>query len=155
MALISRSQVLAAIVAQVSGMTFANAVNGATTWVGGANTRLQLWGAVDPSKQPYACVVKHREDEEYRGLGLLRRRFHYTIWCYSRSDTANGQTDLDTMLDAFDAAFGQAAADNPSINQLTFGGLVYWTRIEGRILLDPGDIDGQTLLIVPLVVELP
>ena len=62
-------------------------------------------------------------------------------------------SDLIEMLEAFEAAF--IKPDNFSTNCNTLGGLVYWVRIEGKIFKDPGDIDSQTLLIVPLVVEMP
>jgi uncharacterized phage protein gp47/JayE len=92
--------------------------------------------------------------DEYRNLGLLRRRLELGVWCYCKaSDTEPGQTSLDTMLQAFEAAFIQP--DNFSTNANTLGGLVYWCRIEGRVFKVPGDIDNQAMLVVPVVVEMP
>lgn len=148
----TRNQVMAAVEATVRAMTFSTAINGATTWRLVTN-RLSLWGDVLPEQQPYAAIVTHREMDEYRGLGLLRRRLELGIWCYSRSDNSPGGPDLDTMMEAFEAAFN--VPDNFSTNCNTLGGLVYFCRIEGRVFKVPGDLDNQTLLIVPIIIEMP
>lgn len=152
MATATRAQVMTAIQALVQGMSFASPINGASTWRQVSN-RLQLWADVPVDNQPAAFIVTHRESDERRGLGLLRRRLEVGIWCYSRSDSAPGMPDLDIMMGAFEAAFIQP--DNNSTNENTLGGLVYWCRLEGRVFKDPGDIDNQTLMIVPIVVEMP
>lgn len=151
----TRAQVMAAVIARVQAVTFASAINGAMTWRNTDTNRLRLWADVTPDQQPAAFVVTHRERDEYRNLGVVRRRLELGIWCYSRSDANPGQPDLDVMVAALEAQFGPAAADNNSTGQLTLGGLVYWCRIEGQVFKDPGDIDNQTLLIVPLLIEMP
>lgn len=148
----TRQAVNDAIVAILTGMTFTTPVNGATTWRTVSN-RLRLWADVPSDQQPYAALVTHREHDEYRGLGLLRRRLEFKVYCYSRSDSDPGMPQLDSMMQAFEKAF--IDIDNPSDNTNTLGGLVYWCRIEGVVFKDPGDIDNQTLLIVPIVVEMP
>lgn len=152
MTLETRNQAMTAVLQVVQGMTFSAPINGKTTWALVSN-RLKLWADVPPALQPSAFLVTHRETDEYRGLGLLRRRLELGIWCYSRSDNTPGGPDLDTMMEAFEAAFIQP--DNFSTNSNTLGGLVYWCRIEGKVIKDPGDIDKQTLLVVPIIVEMP
>jgi hypothetical protein len=56
------------------------------------------------------------------------------------------------MLEAFDVAL---AFDKPGTLLLTFGGLAYYGRIEGTVFQVPGDIDNQTMMVVPVVVEMP
>ena len=148
----TRTQVMTAILSVIQGMSFATPINGASTW-NTVSDRLRLFSDVPSDQQPAAFLVTHREVDEYRGLGLLRRRLELGIWCYSRSDSSPGQPQLDTMMEAFEAAF--IKPDNFSINMNTLGGLVYWVRIEGKVFKDPGDLDNQTMLIVPLVVEMP
>ena len=146
---------MAAVVTRVTSMTFSPALtNGATTWASAVSQRLRLWGDVAPDQQPAAFVVTHNEQDEYRNLGTLRRRLHLGIWCYSRTDDPSiiGANDLDTMMQAFETAF---MPDKPDSNLMTLGGLVYWCRIEGRVFKDPGDLDNQALLIVPLICEMP
>lgn len=148
----TREQVMEKVLALVQGMTFSTPINGASTWNTVSN-RLRLWGDVATDQQPAAFLVTHKEMDEYRGLGLYRRRLDLGVWCYSRSDSSPGAPQLDTIMEAFEKAFN--VADNPSDNCNTLGGLVYWCRIEGKTFKDPGDLDNQTLLIVPISVEMP
>jgi hypothetical protein len=152
MSTVSRNVVMTKILSVITNMTFSSPINGATTWNTTSN-RLRLWADVTPEQQPAAFLVMHNEMDEYRNLGLLRRRLVLSVWCYSRCDNTIGANDLDTMMEAFEAAF--IKPDDFSTNSNTLGGLVYWIRIEGKVFLDPGDIDNQTLLIVPLLVEMP
>ena len=149
----TREQVANALLTAVQGMAFASPINGKSVWVT-TSRRLRLWGSVPADQQPAAFVVAHNEEDTFRGLGLLRIRLHYSVWCYSRTDDPSivGDTDLNTMLAAFQTLF---PVTEDSTGQNTLGGLVYWSRIEGRVFKDPGDIDGQTLLIVPIIVEMP
>lgn len=157
----TRAQVMTAILGVINGMTFSTPVNGVTTWNtkpsdptnAAVPAKLRLWADVSADQQPAAFLVTHKETDEYRGLGLLRRRLNLGVWCYSRADNAPGGPDLDTMMQAFEAAF--IKPDDFSTNCNTLGGLVYWVRIEGTVLKVPGDIDSQTMMIVPLVVEMP
>lgn len=148
----TRNEIMAAVLNTVQSMRFASPINNANTWKTVSN-RLKLWGDVSADQQPAAYVVTHREIDEYRNLGLLRRRLELGIWCYCRSDSSPGGPMLDTMMESFESSF--CVADDPSRNANTLGGLVYWIRIEGRVFKDPGDLDFQTLLIVPLIVEMP
>ena len=152
----TRQQVVTALLSRLQGMTFSAAINGKTTWQNSPALmqRLKLWGDVPVDQQPAMYLVTHREMDEYRGLGLERRRLEFGAWCYCRTDDPNilGQVYLDTMMEAFEAAL---APDDFSKNQLTFNGLVYWCRIEGRVFKDPGDIDNQAMMIVPIVIEMP
>lgn len=148
----TRNQVMLAILNKIQAMDFNTPINNSVNWRTVSN-RLRLWGDVAADQQPAAFLVTHREMDEYRGLGLYRRRLELGIWCYSRSDSSPGAPQLDTMMEAFEAAFN--TVDDPSRGSNTLGGLVYWCRIEGRTFKDPGDLDNQTLLIVPLIVEMP
>ena len=151
----TRAQVMSAIFAKIQAMTFSSAINGKTTWAT-TSQRLELWSDVDILQRPYAALVTHAEIDEYTGMGLRRRRLELRVWCYATASSSQiGQTILDLMMESFDAAFGQAAVDDFSKNENTLGGLVYWCRIMGRVLKVPGDIDNDTLLLVPLVVEMP
>lgn len=150
----TRNAVMAKILSIIQGMTFSSPINGQTTWVTVSN-RLRLWGDVSSNQQPAAFLVTHREMDDYRGLGLLRRRLDLGVWCYCRSDSSPGGPLLDTMMESFEQAFITNGVDNPSQNLNTLGGLVYFCRLEGRVFKDPGDLDNQTLLIVPLIVEMP
>ncbi len=153
MSTVARNVVMQKILTLLSSVTFSSPINNASTWVIPPSNKLRLWNNVDATQQPCCFLVTHRELDEYRGNGLRRRRLELGIWCYSRADNVSGANDLDTMMEAFETVF--AIQDDYSTGNNTLGGLVYFCRIEGKVFKDPGDLEGQTLLIVPLVVEMP
>ncbi len=58
------------------------------------------------------------------------------------------------MLDALDATLEPAGAD-VALGRLTLGGTAYSCAVAGRPLKDPGDLDGDGLLVVPIQIILP
>jgi hypothetical protein len=152
----TREEVLNAILASVQAMVFSTPIAGQTTWLT-TGRRLRLWSDVPGDSQPAAYVVEHEEHDEYRNLGVNRRRLNPRIWCYARTDDPSivGGSIINDWLEAFDQMFGMKSATNFSTGGNTLGDLVYFCRLEGRVFKDPGDIDNQALLIVPLVVEMP
>ncbi len=152
-----RTAIRAGIMTLVQGMTFGTPINGALTWRT-TSPRLKLWADVPSQEQPAAFVTKHRERREIARIpiqaGLEVRYLHLSIYCYSRTDdpVSVGSDDLDIMMEAFDAAF---TPDKMGTLLLTLGGLAYYARMEGQIFQDPGDIDNQAMMIVPVVVEMP
>ncbi len=47
------------------------------------------------------------------------------------------------------------AGDDPGTGNLTLGGLVQRVWIDGEAFRDPGDLDSQGLVIVPLKIQYP
>lgn len=150
----TRESIAASIAALVFGATFSSQVNGALTWVT-TSRRLKLWGDVDRSRQPACYLVEHDEEEAWSGRGQLQRRhLKLSAWCYASTenpDTVGGQY-INYMLEAIENSL---APDDPTQGVLTLGGQVNWCRISGRTFKDPGDIDNQALLIVPILVLWP
>jgi len=143
----------------VSNVTFPDSVNGHSTWVGTPTRRLKLFDQVDSSIQPTMFMVQHREGYSNRGVGLPPRRWlEVGLWCYARSgsDTDVGDLYLDSMEEAIENKLN--VPDDLMRNELTLGGLCYWVKInrESNLFIrDPGDIDGQALLILPIEILLP
>ena len=52
-------------------------------------------------------------------------------------------------------ALEEALAPPPGFDRQTLGGLVHYCRIEGRVVKDPGDLDGQGLALVPIKILAP
>lgn len=158
----TRAQIFQAIMPLLDAITFPALANGgATTWViktadpsnPSLPAKLRLFSDVPPDQQPAIFLVTHREFDEYRNLGVMRTRLELLLYIYIRADQFSAAQDLDNILEQILKIFLQA--DNFSTNQNTLGGLVYWARVEGRILKDPGDIDKQAMLLVPIMVEMP
>lgn len=155
---VDRNAIKNAILTLVAGVTFASPVNGYSTWAQPPSRRLQLWNKVDPSLQPAAFVVQHRESYQTRiGLDLPRRYLEVGVWCYAPTSAEGsvGDTYLDIMEEGIENAL---RPDNPISDFLTLGGLAYNCQIsreDGLFIRDLGDVDGQALLILPIRVLLP
>jgi hypothetical protein len=152
MSTVTRNDVMTVILRKIETMSFDRVINGVITWNLISN-RLKLWSDVSSDQQPSAFLVTHRETDEYRGLGLVRRRLDLMVYCYARTDSEPGGPILDSMLEAFEATFN--IIDNNSTGSNTLDGMVYFCRIEGRVFKDPGDLDNQAMMVVPIVVEMP
>jgi hypothetical protein len=137
--------------------TFTAPINGYTTWAS-SSRRLRLWVNVDSGQQPALFLVQHRGTRRATGTGnLMRRYLDMGFWCYAPSgdESIVGDDLLDIMETALESVM---VPDNPQMNELTLGGLVYWTRLvqdDGLYIRDPGDIDGQALLVLPVRCLIP
>lgn len=155
---IDRNAVKNALLARLATATFAEPVNGFSTWAQPPSRRLKLFNKVDPSAQPACFLVQHREAYLQSGVGTLARRYlDMGVWCYA--PTGDEGTIGDQYLDLMEAGIeATLTPDSPQRNELTLGGLVYWCRItrdDGLFVRDPGDIDGQALLVLPIRILLP
>lgn len=152
-----RTQVKNALLTKLATVTFPASVNGHSTWVS-TSRRLKLFNAVDPSTQPALFMVQHKEGYQNRGPGTPPRRYlDIGLWCYA--PTSDPSVIGDDILDSFEQGIEAVMVpDNPQRNELTLGGLCFWCRItrdEGLFIRDPGDIDGQALLVLPVRILLP
>ena len=114
--------------------------------------RVKLWDEV--SGQPAFCQAEHDEQiEQITGLPpKLTLNASWLIYQNAGVDPAVVPASLNNqILDAVQAAF-----PNPSGDQVqTLGGLCAKAWINGRIFKDPGDLDGQGLIIVPIQILAP
>ena len=158
----TRSQITQALLPLLQAVTFPALANGgATTWVTGpidpTNTtlprKLRLFSDVPKDQQPACFMTMHREMDEYRNLGVLRSRLEYLVYIYVDASVYSAAEDLDNIFEQILKIF--ITPDNFSSGQFTINGMVYWARIEGRVLKDPGDIDKQALLMFSIIVEMP
>ena len=152
-----RSQIKDALLTKLLGATFPVTVNGASTWAS-TSRRLKMFNQIDPSVQPALFVVQHREGYDNRHQGTPPRRWlEIGLWCFTPSpEGVVGDTMIDAMEEAIEAVL--EVPDDPIRNELTLGGLCYrcWIdRQNGLLIRDPGDIDGQALLILPVRILMP
>ena len=153
---VNRLAIKTALFNLVAAATFGTPVNGQSTWIN-PSRRLKTFNRIDPSAQPTMFMVQHRETYERYGVGLVRRYLDMGLWCYAPTTDENaiGDDMLDIMESALEAAL---VADDPTRNELTLGGLVSWCRIRkdnNMFIRDPGDIDGQALLVLPVQILIP
>lgn len=144
----TREPALAALLARVAG---------AYSWAAPPSRRLKLWSDVPAAMRP-ACFLHEGGTETYdeAASGVPRRRVEARLFIYAdaHDPASTGATRLNAILDALDAALLPAGAD-AQLGRCTLGGTAWRCGIEGRVLKDPGDLDGDALLVVPVVIVLP
>ena len=148
MSVAARETALLALVAVVAG---------AYPWKTGPARRLKLWSDVAAASRP-ACFLFEGGGETYTrtASGLLRRSLDVKLFAYldAKDPAAIGAAQLNAVMDGLDGALAPAGADI-AVDRTTLAGAAYDCRIEGRPLKDPGDLDGDALLIVPIRIVLP
>lgn len=132
-------------------------IQGWSTWASPGSRKLKTFNEVDPSLQPTFFLTQHREGYLQYGVGRLTRRYlDMGFWCLAK---VNGDEVGDDFLDSMESGLEAALAPDDLVrNELTLGGLCYWCRImreDNLFIRDPGDLDGQALLHLPVRILLP
>lgn len=132
-------------------------VAGAYSWKTGPVRRLKLWNDVALSARP-ACYLFEGGEDVYSWTESVRpkRIVEIRLFVYLSAKDASvvGAAGLNDVMDALDAAFVPRGSDE-LLGRNTLGGAAYHCRIEGKILKDPGDLDGDAMLVVPVRIVLP
>jgi hypothetical protein len=139
---------MTALFAKLSAATFSTAINGSTTWTT-TSRRLKLWADVPKTSRPYMCMTEHHESQVFRKEntpGYITMLVDVFVYINSEDMNTVPSIILNTILDALDASI----APGPGEQRQTLGGLVSHCRVDGPVLKDPGDIDGDGLLIYPI-----
>ena len=146
---VAREAVMASLVALLEGVVLSSPVNSQTQFVS-VSRRLKLWADVPKSQRPALFVSEHREQPNYQSEALpCKTTLSVDLFIYidaSDRNTVPGSA-LNTIMDALDAALMASPVAN---NRQTLGGLVSHCRVDGAVLKDPGDLDDDGLLWVPL-----
>jgi hypothetical protein len=123
----------------------------------GPSRKLKLWTDVPPASRP-ACFLFEGGQETYSwSEGAIPKRVieaKLFVYLNAKDQSVLGASLINGVMDALDAAFALSGGDLAS-GRNTLSGAVYSCRIDGRPLKDPGDLDGDALLIVPVKMTLP
>lgn len=136
---------------------------GAFTWSGGGpfvytSRRVKTFDDLT-GKQPALCQAEHDETVAWKTnqdpiitLGAS--------WLIYLQDAGPGSglvpaTTTNAVLDAVKALFVDSGPDGVQRLEMEYAGGVYRVWIEGKIQKFQGDLDGQTLLVVPLRITVP
>lgn len=115
--------------------------------------RLIPWNLV--TSQP-ALFLRGADEELQYNDGLQQQQdIEGEIWIYSNAGqdpNAVPEAALNNLTDAIQCAL---RPDIPGTNRFTLGGLVHWCRLEGHLIKDPGDISGQAIALIPVVITVP
>jgi hypothetical protein len=150
----SREAIMEALVARLAQAQFATPINGYDSWAL-LSRRLKLWSDVASADQPALFVTDHGENLTYSAEALpVKRTLNIDLFVYvasGKDPDAIPARDLNIALDALAVCL----APDPASGRQTLDGLVTHCRIEGRIVKDPGDLDGQGLVLVPVRILAP
>ena len=120
-----------------------------------ASRRLRLWSDVNASDKPAIFVVQRPQNYVNASTATPAKvTLEAEIIIYTnagKDPNYVGATDLNNLVDAVDVAL----AGNPVTGNQTLGGLVNHCWIEGKIFIDPGDLDGDGLAIIPVKITVP
>jgi|ERR1700691_1410401 len=125
-----------------------NLVSGSASFVT-ASRRLQLWSSLSPADKP--AIFQYERDDTYTNgkqyLPIVE--MNVDLYIYTAPGMDSGITPisiLNPLIDAVDAALA------PSIvtKRQTLGGLVSHVWIDGKIMKDPGDLDGDGIAVIPI-----
>lgn len=129
-------------------------VTDAFAWAAPPSRRLKLWSDVPLDQRP-ACFLFEggREARAWQQSAVPRRTIEVKLFIYTNAKDPNaiGAAALNNIMDALDTAL--APPMGQSVN--TLGGTAAWARIDGDIMKDPGDLDGDGMMIVPVKISLP
>ena len=129
----------------------------ACSWASPPTRRLKLWSDVPPAMRP-ACFLFEGGTETYADTATepAKRILSLRLFIYidAHDPGAIGAVQLNTIMDALDAALAPAGADL-TLGRCTLDGTAYRCAIDGKPLKDPGDLDGDGLLLVPITIVLP
>lgn len=145
----SRESVLGALFTKLKNAQFSSPVNGSNTWRT-TSRRVKLWGDVPPASRPALFMTDHHETYQYKAQNepvLTTINVDVFVYIDARDPGATPSSMLNIIMDAITSAIGPT----PGFEQKqTLGGLVSHCRIEGEVLKDPGDLDGDGMLIIPI-----
>jgi hypothetical protein len=132
-------------------------VASAYAWKLGPLRRLKLWSDVPLSSRP-ACFLFEGGQETYSWSesAIAKRSIEVKLFVYlnAKDQTLLGASLVNSVMDALDDAFAISGGDL-AFGRNTLSGTAYSCRIDGKPVKDPGDLDGDALLVVPVKIVLP
>jgi len=130
-------------------------VAGAYAWTTGPTRKLKLWTDVPLGERPAVFLFEGADEQHTFGNSINPKRvMAVKIFVYTNAKEVPGAIEINQIMDALDKAFYPAGADIQA-GRNTLGGLVNNCRIAGTVFKDPGDLDGDGLLITPVEILLP
>lgn len=121
--------------------------------------RVKLFSDVSADQQP-ACYQAEWASEEQQVSGMPYKTTLMANWivyqCVGKDKNALGAVENNLILGGIRQALAPLPTD-PGFQDRrnTLNGLVYHCFISGRIFKDPGDIDDQGMLVVPIKLLVP
>jgi hypothetical protein len=121
--------------------------------------RIKLFSDVTNKQQPWIGQAEHSETYT-KNTTLPYRRVFKAQWMVYHQDgkqPSSEPTILNNLIiDAIENAMAPLPSDPGFLDERnTLSGLVHHCYIDGEVFKDPGDIDNQALIIVPITILVP
>lgn len=121
--------------------------------------RVRLFSDVGAEQQP-ACFQAEWATQESQRVNQPYKTILEVNWivfqCVARDPEAVGASENNLILRGIRAALAPQPSDRGFLDRRnTLGGLVYHCFITGKIFKDPGDLDSQGMMVVPIKVLVP
>lgn len=120
--------------------------------------RVKLFSDVDAKHQPACFQAEHNELSAQKSNLPYKRVWEaqWIIYHAVGNPKAIPAIENSLILDAVEAALAPLPSDPGFLDQRnTLNGLVYHCFIDGTIFKDPGDIDNQGMIVVPIKLLVP
>lgn len=127
------------------------------TWVT-TGRRVKLFSDVTSSQQPAIFQAEHLEASSQVTRMPYKRTWEASWIIYRHSSDPNEVPAIETnlILDAVEKAMAPKPSDIGFLDERnTLGGLVHHCFIDGTLFKDPGDIDDQGMIVVPIRLLVP
>lgn len=135
---------------------------GAFTWAGGGpfaftSRRVRTFDDLGAGRQPALCQAEHEEDVHWptNQDPKITLSASWLIYVNTGDPNAVPATTTNAILDAVKALFVDPGPEGVQHLQMQYAGGVYRVWIEGKIQKFQGDLDGQTLIVVPIKIMVP
>ncbi|HUO54279.1 MAG TPA: hypothetical protein VMU18_06045 [Rhodoblastus sp.] len=150
----NREAIMAALCGLLAQAQFASPICGRMTWAT-LSRRVKLWSDVAAADQPALFVGEHGENVVYSGETFPgKTTLNVDLLIYTSTGRDPDSTPARDLNIAIEALIATLTPD-PKVGRQTLGGLVQYCRVEGRVVKDPGDLDGQGFALVPVRILIP
>lgn len=120
--------------------------------------RVKLFSDVASNEQP-ACFQAEWATDEVQQTELPQKTTLQANWiiyqCIGKDKNALGAVENNLIISACRAALAPPPGDPGFPKRNTLGGLVHHCYIGGRIFKDPGDLDDQGMIVIPIKLLVP
>lgn len=120
--------------------------------------RVKLFSDVPNEQQPALYQAEHAEVTGQTSNLPYKRTFAANLIIYQATPLApnvDGAVENNLILDALETAIAPKPQDPGYPKRNTLGGLVYHAYFDGNVFKDPGDIDNQAMMVVPVKMLVP